>query len=382
MRLLFLLLVFFNCQAFSEFRGGLDPRLWYSFAAWKKQQGLKEFTENPRESMGRIISCLGECRLYYGSSFIRGGAHSIVYEGDEIRTQGDSYVWVFLWDGSLLRISPQSSVTFKEFNISPEGFFLFLRLDQGHIYLANRQTDRAKEGVVEKEERRSETDRLFLPLPRSVLEERGRVFGKKPLRPTWNLVTMANGSFYGRGLQVNIFFRQGGDGFIQQVREREKHFFLQFWPRGYDEGVTKELVDKKVYRVHPLGERIQESFPFFFAKSNLVIKRIPSILAVREQWLRRYVRFLHDPKNLNEEGLSRRGFRLWQGWGKGEEMARRIKFLYTYNRKVETAYNYRVHRVKRAEGWNLPVLVSLPPFYYEKPYRHYIRRLDQRDPLD
>ena len=378
-RELFLLMLSIYClSVFSPAHSleSLDPHSWLSFEVWERQQGVREFVTSPKESMGRLISCIGECRLYRGPNFILGGAHSAVYEGDEMRTLADSYAWIFFWDGSLIRISPRSAITLKEFNVSHEGFFLFLRLDRGHVYLANRRV-RHPQGLVE--EKGAETDQFFLPLPQTVLREDEPLSEPLFFRPTWNLITMANGSFYGKGLQVNAFYQEGGESFIQQVKEREAHFFLQFWPRGYDEGRLRELQDKRVYRVDPMGGRIQESQHFFFAKSNLVIKRIPSILLVREQWLRRYAKVLHSREAFRGEQLKRHGFRLWQGWGEGKEMARRIEFLRTFNRRAETAYNYMLHRVQKSRAIVPQAVVTLPHLYYEKPYRHYIRSLDRRD---
>ena len=104
----------------------LDTDKWLSLKSWKVERKYKDknksWKENYRyykakEPIGRVISCIGKCQVFAGTNpyFIQ--SRSLIREGDEFETLKDSYAWIFLFDGSLIRISPETSVNFNEFNI-------------------------------------------------------------------------------------------------------------------------------------------------------------------------------------------------------------------------------------------------------------------------
>ena len=323
-----------------------------------------------REQMGRMIHCVGECRLYRGMQFIRGKRRSLIREGDEIETARDSYAWVLFWDGSLLRVSPESGVTFREFNVAPEGFFLFLRLNRGHLFLANRNLN----PVEELERELVETDALFSsPGPTSAQWrqlQRELTQNSWPFRPTWTLLSMTNGGIYGRGLEMELFHQIGGVSFFRQREVRAGDGpTAEFWYRGYHRREDSRISPGRVYRVDSTGRQLGDGPELFFAKSGQLLRRIPSILTIREQWLRKYARALHGPK-----GVAVPGFRLWEQ----REMRQRISFLRVHERRVETAYGYRVHRHLKKHPPNRPFAEKeLPRKYFQYALKWYVMNLDR-----
>src|SRR5690606_4233162 len=83
---------------------------------------------------------------------------SRIHEGDEIVTDKNSMAWVMLIDGTLLRISPNSSISFNDVNLSKQQTQFFMRLNYGHVYIQPRFS-----GKFEAQDM-AETDGAFLPL--------------------------------------------------------------------------------------------------------------------------------------------------------------------------------------------------------------------------
>ena len=338
--------------------------------------------------MGRFVSCVGECLVYRGFSFIRARSRSLLQEGDEIRMGKNSYAWIFLWDGSLLRVSPETGLSLREFNVTTEGFFVFLRLNWGHIFVLNR----AREGTGKQ---MPETDTLFLPLPQDLgkgfqgssgeVAERGRsqrVQNQKqmPLRPSRWLITMTNGTLFSEDVRLDVFHQQEGESFFRYGREG----LVEFWYRGYERRLPETLQGEKVYRVAPQGLSLGEEGPeLFFARTSLVVKRIAHLLFLREKWLVQYAKGLHPLQFPPPEEFSlKTGFRLWGGWDAGEEMSRRLRFLEKLTRREETRYGYvlkKFRRERREE--DPPSLEVLPRRYEERGFRHYLRSLKVRNKL-
>ena len=106
--------------------GNLKMNSFLSFKEWKVESDVRDQVpewekivreRNHKEMAGRIYQCVGTCRVDRGESFFNGSHRTGLYEGDEIQTVGDSYAWIFLFDGTMVRLSPQSSITFNEFNV-------------------------------------------------------------------------------------------------------------------------------------------------------------------------------------------------------------------------------------------------------------------------
>ncbi|MFA5583299.1 MAG: hypothetical protein WDA09_03715, partial [Bacteriovoracaceae bacterium] len=110
------------------------------------------------ELIGKILSCSGTCEIVRGISSVKGQYLSQILEGDELALAENSTAWVYLIDGSLLRLAAMTTVTFQEVNFSKEEVLLYLKLLKGHVHYLPRSK---KEEVVDLG---PETDAHSLPL--------------------------------------------------------------------------------------------------------------------------------------------------------------------------------------------------------------------------
>ena len=90
--------------------------------------------------MGRVIKCLGVCSKYHETVRHSAEFRVMLGEGDEVFTNENSYLWIMLSDGSLLKLMPRTSVTLQEFNIGKTKNTVLLRLNQGQIHYQPRLT--------------------------------------------------------------------------------------------------------------------------------------------------------------------------------------------------------------------------------------------------
>jgi hypothetical protein len=137
-----------------------------SFREWKEESSLQEQVPDyekvikertHREKVGVIFQCVGSCRIDRGDGFFNVSPTTNIIEGDEIQTVGDSYLWIFLFDGTMVRLSPQSSITFNEFNIGVNENFINARVNAGNVVWLSRQKE-----LFEVNNSR-ETDIIFFP---------------------------------------------------------------------------------------------------------------------------------------------------------------------------------------------------------------------------
>jgi hypothetical protein len=144
---------------------------WMDFQKWKQQLRYKE--ENTewkiliknrkhRESLGRAVHCVGNCQIFKGLKVNSLKFRSQLKEGDEVTTAKNSYAWVFLLDGTLIRLSPETSISFKEINVGIESIFFHVRINQGNILWLARDI----RPIVK--DNNPESDTLFLPLKKTL----------------------------------------------------------------------------------------------------------------------------------------------------------------------------------------------------------------------
>ena len=146
---------------------GIGAQDWLNFDRWKERSSFKdrvkywevlERIQKLKEPVGRVLSCRGDCRVFRDSGEHRIQHMSEIMEADEILTYENSYLWVFLYDGTLVRLSPDSSITVKEINISDEKIFLHARFNLGNILWLSR----SKNSIQAQKLR--ETDSIFFPM--------------------------------------------------------------------------------------------------------------------------------------------------------------------------------------------------------------------------
>jgi hypothetical protein len=118
---------------------------------------LSRAKEN-REVMARVISCIGTCMAQREAKDYRLQQKSRLLEGDEVFTEKDSYLWLALSSGEVLRLAPETSLFLREVNFIDSEIFYFLRVNQGFLKLAARQAQTASK------QKETFTDPLALPL--------------------------------------------------------------------------------------------------------------------------------------------------------------------------------------------------------------------------
>ena len=148
--------------------GEINLNTFMSLQDWKNQSDERDEVpgwetivreRNNREIVGRFFQCVGNCRIDRGQSFFRPNFSTAIYEGDEIQTLGESFAWIFLFDGTMVRLSPESSIHFNEFNVGLKENFLSARVNAGNILWLSRN-----ESLFDEVENVRETDVLFNPL--------------------------------------------------------------------------------------------------------------------------------------------------------------------------------------------------------------------------
>ena len=121
----------------------LEPENWLSYDRWLHERTLKDKMpdwkvrlrdDRQMEHVGKILQCRGKCLVYRGTMSAPVRHLSRINEGDELKTEDDSVAWIYLMDGTLVRVGPKSSVSFLEINWSTSEVFHLVRLHQGHIF--------------------------------------------------------------------------------------------------------------------------------------------------------------------------------------------------------------------------------------------------------
>ncbi len=355
---------------------------WHDFNLWRQKNDnneeinldwelrLKEIHLN--EFVGRVLSCVGTCKLYRGRGHFNTHYKTRIYEGDEIQTEKDAYLWIYLVNGGMLRLSPESSITFNEVNISKEDLFYYFRLNYGNMLILSR----TKSLYEEKEMK--ETDALFLPLPMFEVQDISQVkkldendlyafleveennlhqtqklnaFIKKNNekiihdRKTKMFIVMPNGTIFGENLNIEFISLLSGKSYVKQRNLTDFSFLedfeespVTFFYRGKDNEEEYTLEKNQWYEISENGRYISSfqdvSSTFHF--SELLTKRIPSILTAREILFENDSSFLYFQKNTSQKELAEKyGYRLWN-YQKDTEINDRVKFLTYFTRVVET----------------------------------------------
>ncbi len=363
---------------------------WMSYDSWLAERKFKD--ENPtwktiyrdrslNEVIAKVISCVGECRLYKGINFSQAKYQSTLIEGDTIQTKANSYAWVYLMDGTLVRISPNTDISFNEIDISKKSVFYTIRMTRGNVYIHNRTTNHLK---VEKN---LDTDAIFLPLflgeankedtkrknyqsrkdkskfsyliepdkdykdfysnINNLLADNAR-FGRKK---TKILFVLPNANLKLTDANVDIFYKYGH---YSMVKLRDNYEMYQdgggnrrgvkgqISLRGYNnkESISMELGEW--YKINEEGKEVDEGLKQseHFRFHNIITKRFPTIIMAREIFIQKYSRGIVDPRSTEFDLAFNDGYRMWGYYQKGEntvsELASRMRYLDEYFRRVET----------------------------------------------
>ena len=411
---------------------GLDPLRWLDIDAWKKgtlnrgnyylwKEVLRQ--RKLKEVMGRVLECVGRCHSYRGEGFVNISWRSSIVEGDDLETKEDSYAWLFLYDGTLVRLSPKTSVTFKEINIGTHEIFLHARVNHGNVLWLSR--DRA----FLKQDSGRETDTLFLPLEfyeanhfhrvkeasyddlfamvdeesfikkkydklNSLIEKNNKIVKDKK---TYSFITFPNGTVWGESLRVEFIVLLGIESYLKNrsslqlgLKRDDNPHGPEFYYRGYENTQSKTLSIGKWYQVSQDGREIEvlDGKDNVFGLGEFVTRRIPTILIGREMMMQKYSKFVFDDRLGSIALALDHGYRLWGKLSSSiikDDMEKRYLFLLDHTRKKETigllqSKLLRERLIKRGEKVSIPVYDES---YYQKALESFARYKEPgRDLID
>ncbi len=373
----------------------LKAKDWLSFDNWKDSKKFKENyplwrdlqkMKGLREEMGRVIKCVGECTLFRGLGSNQLNHRSLIKEADDIETGVDSYLWLMLFDGTLIRMSPESSISFKEINILKDEVFFNIRANVGNLLFLSRSKEKVQVNTVR------DTDSIFLPLP--ILEANPIVMddqtplmeylydsglkyrsmakfindeieknNKKVFRKSRFFIHSPLYSFEAYSPSFETYVSIGDDSYLKFRDEEQLGIKNEEASkpvinlRGYANEEMKELDYGSWYRLSQINRNIiYVSDNKFLSQNEFITKRIQGIYYIRELFFSKY----GTPTfaKFNEAGFAKEfGMKLWSK----EELKKRIAFLWTNTREVETtnlaiADRYRKDILGRADRRDKDVL--------------------------
>ncbi|MFL5784515.1 MAG: hypothetical protein ACJ76H_07905 [Bacteriovoracaceae bacterium] len=398
---------------------GIDPEGFLSIDHWLNDRQIKDQTpdwkmrvrdQSHLELIGKVLKCVGTCPVFRGMDKADVEHMSRILEGDEFRTKKDSYAWIYLMDGSLVRLGAETSVSFHEMIVSPGEIFYLMRLNHGHIYFHPRDPETAKT------EFHPETDSIFLPLmlreanlewyerkrfasqnDRGHLDEimelkdlaikeqverlntlktkNNEALGKMQRS---NLVTKVmvfapNVTVTGTGASFNMIHIIGEKSWF---RRSDGKGTLTMELRGYQNTVVPVENPDVWSEVEPMGRMVTTALPTGeLDVAELLTKRIQTIELAREMWFEQFtlpmIADIGDQKKLGIE----HGYRLWED----ADVKKRQEFLNEYTRRVETTHLRSVENllVKMEEAGEKP-RKNLSSEIYEKALNHYLLGLKKQ----
>jgi hypothetical protein len=377
----------------------LDEKIFLNYREWKKERlyrdesadwkGIWRLKDRP-ELVGRTLDCVGTCNKYQLSGHSPMSFRSPVREGDEVQTGPDSYAWIYLMEGTMVRVAPNSSVTFQEINIGTKENFLHARINFGNVLWLSRGADT----FAETDKR--ETDTIFIPLNyfeanyqsqehqitednlsafldtekveqqqyqrlNQLIQENNQWIGKKP---TYSFVVMPNGTLWGPQLMAEMVVLTGGESYIQ-CRSFERYNSaitkdqlknIQFFFRGEENVQGQAMPFDQWYRANHEGTMLTpyNNEEINLALGEFITERIPTLLVARELLLQQYSKGFFLP-NIEQATLGKYyEYRLWgeltefapasdQTAGqdtkdekKNTDLQKRVDFLKEYTRRLET----------------------------------------------
>jgi hypothetical protein len=350
----------------------LEPENWLSINTWLSEREIKDQVPDwkirqrraeQHELAGKVLQCRGVCSVYRGSNKAQVQHLSRILEGDEIQTEKDSIAWIYMMDGSLMRISPETSISINEFNIGKSEFFVVARLNQGHIFWHPRdKTDMTPEFLPE-------TDSVSLPLmvreanqayfERQIFNsqddqlrlnevvELDEVAIKKQfeainqLRSENNskitigtrfMMVSPNATIVSKNAGFDYLYLPGGKGYFKKrtILENE-NFVVQL--RGYVSNDERPISNSDWYEVSQNGRGLiaLDTVPGVLQVAELLTKRIKTLELSREIWVKDFtvpvLGMLNNPKLMARD----HGYSVW-----GDEIDRRYSYLSEYTRRIET----------------------------------------------
>lgn len=398
---------------------GIDPEGFLNIDYWLIDRELKDVTPDWRirlrdqrhlELMGKVLKCVGTCPVYRGVDKANVEHLSRIAEGDEFRTEKDSYAWVYLVDGSLIRLGAETSVSFHEMLVSSTEIFYLLRLNYGHAFFHPRYQEEIKPNF------HPETDSVFLPLMLREVNvewfERKRFSSQSDREHLTEVMDLKDLAIQDQVTQLNALKKKNNDFLKEKNRSEILTKVMMVAPN-----VTVSAAQSSFNFIHVPGEKswfrrsqgtgsfsmelrgytntsVPVENPDVWTEveasgrsatissprggldvAELMTKRIQTIEFAREVWMEKYslaiLESIDRPKKLGIEY----GYRLWLE----ADLRKRQVFLSEYTRRMETTNLRSVENLlTKLEAAGETPRRELSAHIYEKALNHYLLGLKTR----
>ena len=349
-----------------------DPQDWLSVDRWLAERATKDkipdwkirLRDNLQtELVGKILQCYGQCDVYRGSMKAKVQHLSHIIEGDELKTDVDTVAWIYLMDGTLVRLGPSSSLAFLETNWSKNEVFHLVRLNQGHLYWHPRdsqeyplelgpETDRISLPLLVREANQENFERAIFKTQNdfqqsqetlkledtAILAQIKKINDIKnsnnsiPLPPSRVMMVAPNASVVGKKTTFDFFYYPGGKSHFKKRNSLEGHE-LVLHLRGYSATELNPITENAWYDIEASGRSFSkvEDVSGALEITELLTRRIKTIELAREMWLEKFSLPIAKSLNDSKELAIQHGLVLW-----GDELNKRFDFLVEYTRRMET----------------------------------------------
>jgi hypothetical protein len=390
----------------------LDPESWLSVDKWLLQRKLKD--QNPdwklrlrddrqTEHMGKVLQCRGKCDVYRGTTKATVQHLSRIDEGDEFITGPDSVAWVYLIDGSLVRIGPSTSISFQEINWTKDQVFIFARLQKGHVFWHNRnptdfpeelspETDAISLPLLVREanvawferelfQKQSDADRSVETMKQEEVVAKNQIKKINELRKQNNsegvnstqvMIVAPNVTLVGNGTSFDLFHYPGGKSHFKR-RLGLQGSTLNIQLRGYTATAITPISEEAWYEVEVNGRSHSKvaNVTGSLEITELLTRRIKTIELAREFWMEKYtlpiVKSIEKPKEL----AIKHGYKLWN-----DDFSSRYDFLVEYTRRMETTNLKSMDNLlKKIEGNGEYSQKEMGQEHYKTALNYYLRGL-------
>ncbi|HLE09615.1 MAG: hypothetical protein A2504_07170 [Bdellovibrionales bacterium RIFOXYD12_FULL_39_22] len=396
---------------------------WIDFNQWSKEREQKDLNPQWRifqrylalhEVAGRIIGAVGDCRIYRDDGYFHPSFNSYVREGDDIITSAHSLLWIFLMDGTLVRLSPLTHLNLREINVGQQEILLHAKITRGNMLWLSRKQH------LFPESKDRETDGLFLPLAfeeanpawqeslenlnlehskklNQLIIENNQIFRDKK---SYSLIVLPTGYYWGEETQAEFIVLDGSNSYL---KNRSAKFFNpglgdldsseissnlstssaqqqpSFTIFGDETFTTTPLKVDTWYQVAYDGTSIsEENFDndqrFHF--SEFPTRRLNSIFVARELMLKKYSSPLFRPQISAKELAEEMGFKLWKKMFCNEnenendndnDLCLRLRFLRNQiplEEKMELLAWQKMRKKMLARGEDIATLQEFGPWAY------------------
>ncbi len=363
----------------------LKSKDFLNFGKWKRE--LKQKEESPnweilikdrklREPLGRALECMGSCRLYRGRSYNKIQFKTGLQEGDEVVTEKDSYLWLFLLDGTMVRLSPYSSISLREINIGIDAIFLHARINYGNVLWLSRDIRNFpvenipdsdtlfvpltfKEANPHIQYKEYREDKLFSLLEKSKAWEKSGKYLNQLIdennlyiqgKPTFSFLIMPNANLLGFNLSAEFYVLNSGESFIKKRDPSQLQLIPDDSGPKFDmkadlylrESVENgsEIDPSFWYKVLETGDSFEKVDPKDTAKfwpAEILTGKITSILVARELLMRDYSFFMYQDNKDPQLFAKTYGYRLWDRIDPvySKDLYKRVEFLKDYTKREE-----------------------------------------------